>query len=922
MNDDEHLREALLELELLRGREAERLRETRALLAALEALTGSTNIDAGIASLLSNAKSALDCDRVVFFENRDGVLVDVSPCVDPAARSQWSAPGLLTRPRRIVDIAEIAGLWDNPPEQFLKMRSLLSVPFGDDTQRVVLAAFSEERGRFTASDSDLLARMAAVASQAILRRSLESRNEFLAAVIDKSPVSVAIADVGDELPLIYVNDAFVELTGYDRSEILGQNCRLLSAEDPDSDVRREIRRTVVDRTTGTFTLRNRKKSGEIFWNELRLFPVNDADGNVSHIVATQTDATQRMQAEMDRDAARRRLEGALTATTEAFLVLGKDGNVRFANASFEKFLAPLKVSQDAVLPDKAVSFLLGPRYRGPVENPAAALASAFNHEIATQDGRQFIVRSRAIPDGGVVVAASDITQFKVNERALRQRLAVIERSQDGVAIGDRDGRLIDVNPSLLALWGCNTEEDVLGRKWTKFYDASSAEAFSSSQAWFQSTGVWRGEAEVTRDGTVFVHDVSLSLIPEVGSVLIVRDITERRRNTEERADLRRRLDRAQMQERLHQVSAGLAHDFNNLLSAILGSASLIEGAESLTSDARDAVKRIQLAANRAAELTDSFLDLGSREKSAERVELGAVLRNTVDLVRGGAPRGVRLSASLQDTPLIVEASQTDILQVVMNLVVNGIDAHEGMPGEVRVSVRRGMPEACSQIVVGTPNSQRNYAAIVVEDTGKGMAPETLENVLEPYFTTKGNSGTGLGLAIVGSILNDNEALLQVDTAPGRGTVFTVWWPISSTDETTPERPVSRGLSREGLPILVLDDVADVATAIASELSSAGYEVAEANDPDVALDTLAEDPEGWACLVSDYDMPGMNGGDLIAALEHAAPGLPVIIVSALARRLTDKRLTAATAVLQKPVNKDKLLAAVRAATTTAQTSGGE
>ena len=333
MNDDEHLREALLELELLRGREAERLRETRALLAALEALTGSTNIDAGIASLLSNAKSALDCDRVVFFENRDGVLVDVSPCVDPAARSQWSAPGLLTRPRRIVDIAEIAGLWENPPEQFLKMRSLLSVPFGDDTQRVVLAAFSEERGRFTASDSDLLARMAAVASQAILRRSLESRNEFLAAVIDKSPVSVAIADVGDELPLIYVNDAFVELTGYDRSEILGQNCRLLSAEDPDSDVRREIRRTVVDRTTGTFTLRNRKKSGEIFWNELRLFPVNDADGNVSHIVATQTDATQRMQAEMDRDAARRRLEGALTATTEAFLVLGKDGNVRFANAS-------------------------------------------------------------------------------------------------------------------------------------------------------------------------------------------------------------------------------------------------------------------------------------------------------------------------------------------------------------------------------------------------------------------------------------------------------------------------------------------------------------------------------------------------------------------------------------------------------------
>ncbi len=922
MNDDERLREALLELELLRGREAERLRETSALLAALEALTGSADINDGMASLLEHAKDALGCDRVAFFENNDGVLVDSSPGAAAQDRPRWKAPGLVTRPRRIIDVAAVAGLWETPPDQFASMRSLLTVPFGEDPQRVVLTAFSKERGFFSAADADLLARMATVASQAILRRSLESRNAFLAAVIDKSPVSVAIADVGEELPLVYVNDAFLELTGYDRSEILGQNCRLLSAEDPNSDVRREIRKTVQQRTSGTFTLRNRKKSGEIFWNELRLFPVHDAHGDISHIVATQTDATQRMQAEMDRDAARRRLEGALTATTEAFLVLGKDGNVRFTNASFDALLAPMAVARDEILPDAAVALLLGNRYRGRTANPIDAFSNDLNHEIATSDGRQFIVRARSIPDGGAVIAASDITQIKVNERALRQRLAVIERSQDGVAIGDRDGRLIDVNPSLLALWGCDSEEDVMGRKWTRFYDPSSAEAFTTSEAWFQRTGVWRGEAEITRDGTVFVHDVSLSLIPEVGSVLIVRDITERRRNTEERAELRRRLDRAQMQERLHQVSAGLAHDFNNLLSAILGSAALIEGAEGLPGDARDAVKRIQLAANRAAELTDGFLDLGDREKTAEPVELGAILRNTVDLARGGAPRGVRLSASLQDTPLMVEASQTDILQVVMNLVVNGIDAHEGAPGEVRVSVRRGAPDADAHIVVGTPEPGCTYAAIMVEDAGKGMAPETLAKVLEPYFTTKGNSGTGLGLAIVGSIIADNDAVLQVDTELGRGTVFTVWWPVASADEHVSQRPVSRGLPRTHLPILVLDDVPDVAAAIASELTTAGYEVAETNDPEVALETIAEDPDGWACLVTDYDMPGMTGGDLIGQLELAAPDLPVIVVSALARRLTDKRLATATAVLQKPVNRDKLLAAVRSATTAAQPSGGE
>ncbi len=915
MNDDERLREALLELELLRGREAERLRETSALLSALEALTASSEIEDGLVSLIANTKEALDCDRVVFFESNGTHLVESDPSIPVDERLHWTAPGLLTRPRRIVDVASVLGLWDTLPEQYLQMRSLLSVPFGEGDQRSVLAAFAKEKGRFAASDADLLARMAAVANQAILRRSLESRNAFLAAVIDKSPVSVAIAKTSEELPLVYVNDAFVELTGYEQNEVLGQNCRFLSAEDPDSEVRRKIRATVAERTTGTFTLRNRKKSGEIFWNELQLFPVSDAEGKISQIVATQTDVTQRVQAEMDRDAARRRLEGALTATTEAFLVLGKDGNVRFANASFEALFSPISVSRDDVLSNEATALLLGGHRLERYENPVAALASVKNHEISAPDGRQFIVRSRSIPDGGVVVAASDVTQIKVNERALQQRLAVIERSQDGVGIGDRDGRLIDANPSLLALWGCDVEEDVLGRKWTRFYDPVSVEAFTASEPWFQRTGVWRGEMETTRDGSVLVHDVSHSLIPDVGSVLIVRDITERRRNTEERAELRRRLDRAQLQERLHQVSAGLAHDFNNLLSAILGSASLIEEIEKLPAAALDAVKRIQLAANRAAELTDGFLDLGAREKTVGRVELGANLRNTVDLVRGGAPRGVRLSASLKDTPLFVEASQTDVLQVVMNLVVNGIDAHEGMPGEVRVSVHRGVPKPGARFVIGKANTERTYAAIVIEDSGKGMAEDVLANVLEPYFTTKGNVGTGLGLAIVGSILAENEALLEVDSEVNRGTTFTVWWPVS-TSEKTSTRPTSQIQQRSDLPILVLDDAPEVAEAIGRELSSAGYEVAEIFFPEDALEAVTEDPEGWACLITDYDMPGMTGGDLIARLEETAPELPVIVVSALARRLTDKRLGRAVAVLQKPVNKDKLLEAVRTVTTTA------
>lgn len=272
---------------------------------------------------------------------------------------------------------------------------------------------------------------------------------------------------------------------------------------------------------------------------------------------------------------------------------------------------------------------------------------------------------------------------------------------------------------------------------------------------------------------------------------------------------------------------------------------------------------------------------------------------------------------------MVEASQTDLLQIIMNLVVNGIDAHEGMPGEVRVLAKRpGLAPADGGYILGTPNPDWDYAAIVVEDTGKGMSEDVRKSVMEPYFTTKGNAGTGLGLAIVASIIADNEALLELDTEPGRGTKFVVWWPASSTDAGTSPRRVQTAKPKRNAPILVVDDVPEVAAAIASYLSGEGYEVAETNTPEIAAETIEEDPDAWACLITDYDMPEMTGGDLIARLRQTAPDLPLIVVSALARRLTDRRLADATAVLQKPVDRDKLLAVVRLATATDQETGDD
>lgn len=913
MNNDERLREALLEIEVLRRREADRARESRAILSALEAMTQNRDASDGIEALLDSIRSSLECGLVALFDVEGENLLMRFPDSEAANSPAWTAPGLQSKRRRIVDMLSAPGLWAHIPEPLAVWRSFLSVPISEGARVMVMVAFSDQRAGFGPSDADLLRRLAQIASQAIFQRTLEQRSDFLSAVIDASPVSVAIADARDDLPLIYVNNAFTALTGYRADEVLGHNCRLLSAEDADADVRKAIRTTLVAQKDGNFLLRNRRKSGEIFWNELRLFPIQDEQGDVTQIVATQTDATQRVTAEMERDSARKRLEGALSATSEAFLIIGRSGTVRFVNSVFRHlFRIPDLEVGSFLRPDQLALLLSDPLLNGDID-PVSKLREQINKQIKLRTGRHVLLRTRPMDNGGAVIAATDITQTKVNDRILRQRIAAIEMSQDGIGIGDADGRILYANPSLISLWDLPDERHSLGRKWSSFYQQSANDKFHAESDVFLKEQVWRDEVVMPHPNGAQTHDVSISLVADVGTVLIVRDITQRQNETDERNRLRRQLDRAQMHEQLGQISAGLAHDFNNLLSAILGSAALIDTLEGTSQPALTAAQRIKTAAERAVELVDGFLDLGQRERHPERINLGDAVLTTVDLAEVSAPPQVQIVTSINPAPIWINASRTDLLQCVMNLVVNGIDALDDGLGRVKVTLGAPIqPSASTDFLIGTAIEGKRYATIEVADTGVGMPPEVVSSILEPYFTTKGNSGSGLGLAIVVSTLKANGCLLTLQSQANEGTTFTVYWPV---DDVAAERNLNRPKSetvRKGLPILIVDDQEDVAATLGAELMAAGFEVAETTDPEAAIETVLEDPDSWGCVISDYDMPKINGGDLVERLLHDAPSVPVIVVSALARRLSDKRVDSAHAVLSKPFQMAKLIATLNSA----------
>ena len=179
MTEHEPLREALLEIELLRRREAARARVSNAILAALEAMTTTSGASEGIVALLESIRYALNCGLVALFDAEDDDLVMRFPEDHLQCGKPWSAQGLRDKPRRIVNFQGTEGLWDNVPSELAGWQSLLSVPISDGRQKMVVVAFSEEKDAFTKRDADLLKRLTTVAAQAIVQRALEQRSSFL-----------------------------------------------------------------------------------------------------------------------------------------------------------------------------------------------------------------------------------------------------------------------------------------------------------------------------------------------------------------------------------------------------------------------------------------------------------------------------------------------------------------------------------------------------------------------------------------------------------------------------------------------------------------------------------------------------------------------------------------------------------------------
>jgi len=387
---------------------------------------------------------------------------------------------------------------------------------------------------------------------------------------------------------------------------------------------------------------------------------------------------------------------------------------------------------------------------------------------------------------------------------------------------------------------------------------------------------------------------------------ITYDVTDRR-------GLEDHLRRAQKMEAIGQLAGGVAHDFNNLLMVILGHVELLQERQGLDSSVTRNIEAIQKAADRAAGITQQLLAFSRKQVLQARVvELRRVVSDISTLLRQLLGSLVDFRLQLPAAPLWVSADESQLEQVVLNLVINARDA---MPqgGTVTVGLDR--------VAAGTSAIRRHpgmldidYVRLKVSDTGIGMDAATQAHIFEPFFTTKElGKGTGLGLATVYGIVKQSDGWIWVDSAPGAGTTFEILLPAVPAPEHEDAGEKQKYQEARGSEtILVVDDEEGVREVAVMSLASQGYKVLSAESGAQALELAASESGPIHALITDAAMPGMNGPALAKRLRELRPQTRVLYMSGYAEdsAVRDDTLRHGDAFLQKPFSLDALAQKLR------------
>ncbi len=394
---------------------------------------------------------------------------------------------------------------------------------------------------------------------------------------------------------------------------------------------------------------------------------------------------------------------------------------------------------------------------------------------------------------------------------------------------------------------------------------------------------------------------------------IMIDITASKEAEEERDRLREQLFTSQRMESVGRLAGGVAHDFNNMLQAILGHAELAGQQVDPASPVRRNLEEIITAGRRSADLASRLLAFARRQPSNLQVfKLDEIVSGILGMLKQLIREEIDLRWEPAGGPWLVRVDRGQVEQLLVNLMVNARDAIAGR-GKITVRTVKTTVEEPGPAIPDAP-VPGEYVSLSVSDTGAGMEREVLERSFEPFFTTKEmGRGTGLGLPTVYGIVKQNQGFIQVRSSPGRGAVFTIYFPrVTEGEPPPPPSPPPGELYRGTETVLVVEDDPAILELCAGILRSRGYRVFAAPRPSEALEIARETDDKIHLLISDVVMPEMNGRELAARIAELKPGIKTLFISGYPSNVIVHRnlLDRGVWLLKKPFSVEELSAKAR------------
>lgn len=368
------------------------------------------------------------------------------------------------------------------------------------------------------------------------------------------------------------------------------------------------------------------------------------------------------------------------------------------------------------------------------------------------------------------------------------------------------------------------------------------------------------------------------------NVALSREMEARKSIEEERRKIEAQMFNAQKLESLGVLAGGIAHDFNNMLMVILGNADLALTSNPEGTQTHRRLFEIKKVARQAADLCSQMLAYSGRGQFViENININEIIHEISQMLSMTVSKNTVIRYGLANDLCSIQGDLSQLRQVIMNLVANASDAIEQEQGLITVSTGisgRDQIEKSGSLIKGDLSSEK-YVLLEVTDTGCGMNEMMISKIFDPFFTTK-STGRGLGMAVVLGIVRGHNGTIKVESQPGKGSKFRLFFPAASDENIYSKRitPVTGELPESGIggTILLVDDEEGVRNVAVDMLECIGFEVLTASDGHEALEVLKENRQRIDCVMLDLTMPGISGVETYEEMRKIVPDLKIIIAS--------------------------------------------